>query len=192
MARKSVKVEAKPVDASARLRMPYTRLLVPEEDGSYRAEILEFPGCIALGESAAEALAELEDVAEDWIDAAMEMGSPIPRPLEETDYSGKLNVRLPKSLHRKASLAADLDGVSLNQLIVTSVAEYLGQKAARPVPPQVMVVGNAMSRVQVVTGVQGAPVSKQGVYFSGHNMATNLGGFELLNAPMQEFQYADR
>src|SRR5438045_190240 len=116
MARRVVKAEeGRPIDVSARLRMPYARLLVPEEDGGYRAEILEFPGCIAEGDDAAEALSELEAAAEDWLEAALEMGSPIPPPLEEANYSGKLNLRLPKSLHRKASLAADLDGVSLNQ-----------------------------------------------------------------------------
>jgi predicted RNase H-like HicB family nuclease len=141
MARKSVKAEVGPIDASARLRMPYARLLVPEEEGGYRAEILEFPGCIALGDDAAEALSELEVVAEDWIDAALEMGTPIPPPLEETDYSGRLNLRLPKSLHRKAALAAEFDGVSLNQFIVSALATYLGEKSVEQRAPTQIFVG---------------------------------------------------
>src|SRR4051812_16659892 len=119
MARKPVKVDdGRPIDVSVRLRMPYGRLLVPEAEGGYRGEILEFPGCIAEGDDAPEALSELEAAAEGWIEAAMEMGTPIPPPLEETNFSGRLNLRLPKSLHRKAALAAELDGVSLNQFIV--------------------------------------------------------------------------
>ncbi|MCL6739881.1 type II toxin-antitoxin system HicB family antitoxin [Sphingomonas sp. RB56-2] len=135
MARKKVMAnEGQPIDASARLRMPYGRLLIPEEEGGYRAEILEFPGCIAEGDDAEEALAELEAAAEEWIEAALEMGSPIPPPLDEANFSGRLNLRLPKSLHRKATLAAELDGVSLNQLIVASIAECLGQKSSAAMP----------------------------------------------------------
>ncbi|KKK46677.1 hypothetical protein LCGC14_3162840, partial [marine sediment metagenome] len=37
------------------LKRPYTRILVPEEDGSFSAEILEFPGCYADGETATDA-----------------------------------------------------------------------------------------------------------------------------------------
>lgn len=47
-------------------------------------------------------------------------------PLDEVksvlDYSGKLNIRIPKSLHRKLSLAAKSDGVSLNQYIIYKLA----------------------------------------------------------------------
>jgi hypothetical protein len=46
--------------------------------------------------------------------------------MEELDYSGKLVVRLPKSLHRQAALAANREGVSLNQFIVSSIAEQIG------------------------------------------------------------------
>lgn len=190
MARKSVKAEVGPIDASARLRMPYARLLVPEEEGGYRAEILEFPGCIALGDDAAEALYELEVAAEDWIDAALEMGSPIPPPLEETNFSGRLNLRLPKSLHRKATLAADFDGVSLNQLIVASLAEYIGQKSAQR-PTQVVLVGS--HGVQMVAGVQAIPMwSKQATSFDAPHKIVDFGGFESRTTALQELQHAHR
>jgi predicted RNase H-like HicB family nuclease len=181
MARKSVKAEGGPIGAAARLRMPYARLLVPEEDGSYRAEILEFPGCIAVGDDEAEALSELHAVAEDWIDAAMEMGTPIPPPLEETDYSGKLNLRLPKSLHRKASLAADFDSVSLNQLIVTALAEYVGQRAAvqRPQGPFV---------IQMTPGWR-----QQATFGSEPQLFRNIQSFETKTTTLQELiPYAGR
>ena len=47
-------------------------------------------------------------------------------PLEEVksalDFSGKLNIRIPKSLHQKLSQDAKLDGVSLNQYIIYKLA----------------------------------------------------------------------
>lgn len=42
---------------------------------------------------------------------------------ELTDYSGRLNIRIPKSLHRSLSLAAKADGVSLNQYILYKLAQ---------------------------------------------------------------------
>lgn len=39
------------------------------------------------------------------------------------DYSGKLNIRIPRSLHRRLSLEAKADGVSLNQYILYKLAQ---------------------------------------------------------------------
>jgi antitoxin HicB len=109
--------------AAEYLKKPYGRLLVPEEDGGYRGEIIEFPGVFAEGETAAETAANLENAAESWVEATIARGQTIPQPLEELEYSGKLVVRLPKSLHRRAAYAANREGVSLNQFIVSSIAE---------------------------------------------------------------------
>ena len=38
------------------LKKPYTKILIANEDQSYSAEILEFPGCYAQGETANEAI----------------------------------------------------------------------------------------------------------------------------------------
>lgn len=38
-------------------------------------------------------------------------------------YSGKLNIRIPRSLHQKLSQAAKDDGVSLNQYILYKLAQ---------------------------------------------------------------------
>lgn len=38
-------------------------------------------------------------------------------------YSGKLNIRIPRSLHKKLSLEAKEDGVSLNQYILYKLAQ---------------------------------------------------------------------
>jgi predicted RNase H-like HicB family nuclease len=110
------------------LRKPYGRVVMPESDGSFRAEIIEFPGCLAVGDTASEALASLEEVAADWLEVALERGQPIPEPIENAGFSGKLVVRMPKSLHKKAAHLAAREGVSLNQFILSSLAEQVGAK----------------------------------------------------------------
>ena len=108
------------------LKKPYVRSVVPEADGSYGAEIIEFPGCIAVGDTAAQALENLENVAESWLESTIARGQRVPDPIENVGYSGKLVLRLPKTLHRKATHVAAREGVSLNQFIVTCIAEQVG------------------------------------------------------------------
>ena len=122
------------------LKKSYGRYVVPEFDGTFRAEIIEFPGCIATGDTAAEAFANLENTAESWLEATLARGQHIPEPIENTFFSGKLVVRLPKSLHKKAARTAVQEGVSLNQFIVGSIAEQVGYSRSRQMPAQAGVV----------------------------------------------------
>lgn len=115
--------------AASYLKQPYARLVVPETDGTFRAEVLEFPGCIATGDTASQALAALKEAAKDWLIAALERGQNIPDPVEYSEFSGRLALRLPKSLHRKAAMIAEREGVSLNQFILAGLAEYVGERA---------------------------------------------------------------
>jgi predicted RNase H-like HicB family nuclease len=124
------------------LARPYARVLTPEPDGQYTAEIMEFPNCVAFGDSTSAALANLEDVAADWIAAALEQGQDIPDPMDNADYSGRLVLRMPKGLHRRAALLAEREGVSLNQFIVTCLAEAVGERAKLRSVPQVQAVAN--------------------------------------------------
>lgn len=120
----------RPADAAAGyLAQPYGRLLVRDSDGTFRAEILEFPGCMATGDSEGDALASLDEVARDWLEAAIERGQSIPEPLEANEFSGRLVMRLPKSLHRRLALLAERDGVSLNHVLVTAAAFYAGEQS---------------------------------------------------------------
>ncbi len=121
------------MEAAEILKMPYARVVVPEEDGTFTAEILEFPGCVANGDSGASALAAVEQVALDWIEAEREQNHSIPEPLGTANYSGKLVVRMPQGLHRRAAQTAAREGASLNQLIVACIAEQVGMRARQPV-----------------------------------------------------------
>jgi predicted RNase H-like HicB family nuclease len=112
------------------LRKAYARQVMPQPDGLFKAEILEFPGCFAIGDTAADALGTLEEVAVDWIAAAIAQGQYIPEPMESSAYSGKFVVRMSKALHKKATQFAMRDGVSLNQFVVNCVAEHVGMLAA--------------------------------------------------------------
>ncbi len=108
------------------LKAPYARVLLPDRDGGYTAEILEFPGCIAEGDTGEEALRNLESAAASWIEAQLEQGQSIPEPTDVSSFSGRVALRLPRTLHRQASRFAQRDGTSLNQFVVSAVAARIG------------------------------------------------------------------
>lgn len=113
-------------EPTAYLKEPYSRILIPNEDGTFSAEILEFPGCFAEGETANEAIKNLEAAAAAWIEASLAQGLEIPEPETNQGYGGKIALRLPRSLHRQAARMAARDGTSLNQFLVTAIAARLG------------------------------------------------------------------
>lgn len=149
-------------DAAAYLKRPYARIVIPEDDKTFRGEILEFPGCIAVGNTAAEAFATLEEVAESWIETALAQGQKIPEPLEGNEFSGKLVLRLPRSLHKKAARAAQRDGVSLNQFMVSSLAEQIGERSvtARTVPVVYPMIHGYDVVIPLTQTLQWSPVQK--------------------------------
>lgn len=108
------------------LNRPYSRILIPQEDGRFSAEILEFPGCFAEGEDPQSTYANLEGAAASWLAACLASGTPIPPPLTNYEVSGKFALRLPKGLYLRAAKAAAKEAVSLNQYITTAIAEKLG------------------------------------------------------------------
>lgn len=108
------------------LKAPYARILIPDETGGFSAEILEFPGCFAEGETADEAMQALDRAAKAWIEAALDQGQAIPPPLANQGYAGKVALRLPRSVHRRAAQFAERDGTSLNQFLLTQIAAGIG------------------------------------------------------------------
>jgi antitoxin HicB len=109
------------------------RPLSEEEGGGYLIEFPDLPGCISDGETIEEAIDNGHDAQRCWIAAMKEAGRPIPPPAAEPaePYSGKWQLRAPKSLHRKLAERAKREGVSLNTLAVTLIAEGLGERTAR-------------------------------------------------------------
>lgn len=106
----------------------YVRRLTPDPSGGFTATIHEFPGCIAEGDTAEEALRNLEDTATSWMRSAAANGYPVQPPVDYEGASGKVALRISRRLHQLAAERADLEGVSLNQFIGNALANYLGQQ----------------------------------------------------------------
>ncbi len=107
--------------------LPYARVLIPDpESGRYSAEILELPGCFSDGATPEEAYVNIEEACRNWIESAQEQGLEIPAPLSNQGFNGRVALRLPKSIHRKAVQFAVREGVSLNQFLVSAISSRVG------------------------------------------------------------------
>jgi antitoxin HicB len=102
------------------------RPLSEAEGGGYMVEFPDLPGCVADGESLEDALKNAEDALGSWIKTAEEFGDKIPEPSLPTNFSGRWQLRVPKSLHAALVLRAKQEGVSLNTLTITLLAQSIG------------------------------------------------------------------
>ncbi|MBK7126627.1 MAG: type II toxin-antitoxin system HicB family antitoxin [Dehalococcoidia bacterium] len=67
-------------EVQRRVRLPYHRVISGDEAEGYLGEVPELPGCLTAGESAAEALANLDEAIAAWVEAALKAGISIPEP----------------------------------------------------------------------------------------------------------------
>lgn len=102
------------------------RPLAAEEGGGWLITFPDLPGCMSDGETPEEAMANGKDAVAAWIKAAKTVGRTVPAPGELP--SGKFIARIPRSLHARLASRAHQEGVSMNALVATFLAESLGQR----------------------------------------------------------------
>ena len=103
-----------------------------EGEPLFEARVKELPDVREYAESAQEAYALAIDTIETAAAMFSESGRAFPLPAQPQDqYSGRVTLRLPKSLHRALANAAEEEGVSLNQHLVTALVSH-----ARDLPAQ--------------------------------------------------------
>ena len=113
--------------------------LSEEDGGGWLASVPALPGCFGDGATVAEAVKDGVDAIEEWKDAARELGREIPGP----DALGQWRQRVPRTLHEKLRRLAAAEGVSLNHLVATLLAEAVGKQAIDAAEPAKARAGSA-------------------------------------------------
>jgi antitoxin HicB len=119
-----------PFEAYAHIISPLTA----EDGGGYLITFPDLPGCMSDGETEAEAVENGRDAFIAVVSALADMERDIPAPSFRPDdaaapgASGKFVARVPKSIHAKLTTRAKAEGVSLNTLVLTLIAEGLGRR----------------------------------------------------------------
>ena len=117
------------MNLSEYLALPYRVNIIPgdPDEGGWVAVVPDLPGCMTQADDWDELAEMLHDAKRAWISDALQSGDAVPMPTEEAieddrEYSGRTQLRMPKTLHRDLARAADREGVSLNQWIVALLA----------------------------------------------------------------------
>lgn len=117
------KDKMKEKDVAYYMDLPYSIIIRKDPGGGYFAKVSELEGCMTQGETYEEALKNIREAMELWIEDAVADGDPVPEPTADEEYSGKFVLRLPKSLHRKLAGNARKENISLNQYAVFLLSE---------------------------------------------------------------------
>ena len=103
--------------------------LSPEMGGCYIAEVEELPGCIADGETKQEAVCNIDEAIDLWIEVQKEMGRSVPAPKVYTnkkEYNGRISLRTSRSLPETLMEIAETEGIILNIFINDVLSERVG------------------------------------------------------------------
>jgi predicted RNase H-like HicB family nuclease len=114
------------------------------EDGAYVADVPALRSCSAHGDSVDEAVREVVAAAGSILEVLAEDGREPPPPDVRRLPSGRLLLRLPRSLHQGLIEIADADGVSLNQEIVALLAAAVAARG--------LTTRDHVTRVDAVSG----------------------------------------
>jgi len=108
-------------------RYPFFVYPIDTDTGTeWAVEFYDVPGVIGGGETELEAIEDAFDNLEAHLQFLKEDGEILPVASDfDENYSGKLPFRTSKSTHRRLKMAADREGVSINQYINEAVVEKL-------------------------------------------------------------------
>ncbi len=112
-----------------RIDYPFeVRPLSAEEGGGFLISYPDFSDCISDGDTIEEALVNGKDALKATIAALKAKEMPVPQPNAGGMASGKFVARVPKTVHARLTSRAKTEGVSLNSLVLSFIAEGLGRK----------------------------------------------------------------
>lgn len=96
----------------------------------YIVNYFDFPNIIGVGDTVDEALEEAEGNLDYYLEYCSDKGIAIPEPSlhEVNNFSGKVTLRMSKTLHKKVDAQAKKEGVSINSFICEAVSNYIGGK----------------------------------------------------------------
>lgn len=105
----------------------------PADGGGFLFTMPDIPGVVGDGATEAAAIKDGREAFLATVSALMDMGREVPAPtLTAQDFtplsaSGKFVARVPRSMHIQLAARAKTEGVSLNTLVITLIAEGMGR-----------------------------------------------------------------
>jgi len=112
---------------------PFEVRPLPDEDGGgFLISFPDFSECISDGETVEEAIVNGRDALKATIATLKARKLAVPAPNSGSADSGRIMARVPKTVHAQLATRAKAEGVSLNTLVLTFIAQGLGASATSP------------------------------------------------------------
>lgn len=100
----------------------YPYRVEPDEESGYVIVYPDLPGCMTQVEDAAEIGPMAEEIKALWLETARAHGMNIPPASPTPSYSGKLEVRVPRTLHRDLAESAAREKIGLDEYVTMLLA----------------------------------------------------------------------
>ena len=107
------------------------RPLSADEGGGYLISFPDFAECISDGDTVDDAVENGRDALKATVAALKAKKLPVPAPNSGGVASGKFVARVPKTVHAQLAVRARTEGVSLNALVLTFIAQGLGRAGGK-------------------------------------------------------------
>jgi predicted HicB family RNase H-like nuclease len=102
------------------------------EDDEHVGTCQEFPSLSHLANSPEAALRGVRALVADLVADMRANGAPIPEPIADARYSGRFVTRISAELHRRLALEAEVEQISLNQLVGSRLEQSMVHARRRP------------------------------------------------------------
>jgi predicted RNase H-like HicB family nuclease len=112
------------------LKLNYKTSVYRDDEGDFITEVDDLPGCVAHGATPDEAFKNLDEAKRVWMESRLAAGLEVPEPRPIGDYSGRVLLRMPRTLHRRLAEQSAAEEVSLNQYIVSLLSYSSGGNRA--------------------------------------------------------------
>jgi len=97
------------------------RVMWSEEDGEFVGQCAEFNGLSHLAAKRTDALSGITRLVHDVVEDMQAAGEALPEPFSRRSYSGKFMLRVPPETHRRLTIEAAEQKVSLNRLVAAKL-----------------------------------------------------------------------
>lgn len=144
--------------------LPYHLVVVRDGEDRGRpwtASVEELAGCTSRGKTPDEALTRVRAAMTDWIAVALQEGRDIPEPKSATSHSGRLLLRMPRTLHADLTRASEREGVSLNQFITDVLASAVAWRGRSQGAPSAGGGTTPLSQAPGAEGLTAEPAARK-------------------------------
>ncbi|MGI4859132.1 MAG: toxin-antitoxin system HicB family antitoxin [Janthinobacterium lividum] len=141
--------------------------------------VREFPDVEVFEESHDMAYSETVSTLTDLIAQLQDEGMQVPQPLVINDvYSGRVTLRMSKSMHRRVDRCAEDEGVSINTFVTSAIENYLAHTSNRVMQVPMILDGAELHSNMVRTEHVIANTSR-----STAGVRPQAGGYAILKTP---------